>query len=577
MITSFEVRKLGAVKGSFFIPSYQRGYRWGENEVLRLLDDIYQNKDNNYCLQPIVVRKDGETYRVIDGQQRLTTLFIIRKFLHEASRGFIEAPAFCISYETRPNSQSFLESSPEEMIKSANENVDYFFMYDAYTTISAWFDDASKESSRSDLMSLMSRHLNENVSVIWYEIDEGEDERKLFTRLNIGKIPLTSAELIKAMFLSQAAPQSIKREKQEEIALQWDNIEKELHNESLWYFLTNDSGAIYQTRIDLILSLVAGRLAEENDYSIDRKINDPYFTFFVFDALDKSKLEKYWEDITFAFSLLKDWHENHTLYHKIGYLITAGCESLESIYKLSNGLTKKEFESELDTRIKNSISFHGSLEDLSYEHNYGLIQRILLLFNVESVRRNGEQTQWFPFDKYKAQNWSLEHIHAQKSETSRVKEVWQEWLRLHLESLNAIIDDNNKKQGDDALLEEIKKAIEETIDYATFENLRDRVIDRLSVDSNEEYVHAISNLALLNTSDNSALNNSAFDVKRSRIIEMDKTGQFIPFCTKMAFLKYYTESSKNQVHFWGEADRNGYLDAMKMVLGAYLAENEEEE
>ena len=62
-------------------------------------------------------------------------------------------------------------------------------------------------------------------------------------------------------------------------------------------------------------------------------------------------------------------------------------------------------------------------------------------------------------------------------------------------------------------------------------------------------MHSISNLALLNISDNVALSNSTFDVKRNIIIEMDKRGQFIPFCTKMVFLKYYTSSEYNQLHF----------------------------
>ena len=34
------------IKGTFYVPSYQRGYRWGKDEVLRLLDDIYQNGRN---------------------------------------------------------------------------------------------------------------------------------------------------------------------------------------------------------------------------------------------------------------------------------------------------------------------------------------------------------------------------------------------------------------------------------------------------------------------------------------------------------------------------------------------------
>ena len=69
------------------------------------------------------------------------------------------------------------------------------------------------------------------------------------------------------------------------------------------------------------------------------------------------------------------------------------------------------------------------------------------------------------------------------------------------------------------------------------------------------------------------LNNSTFDVKRNIIVEMDRDGHYIPLCTKKVFLKYYTESEDNQIHFWGEADRKAYIAEMNRVLKPYL-ENE---
>ena len=86
-------------------------------------------------------------------------------------------------------------------------------------------------------------------------------------------------------------------------------------------------------------------------------------------------------------------------------------------------------------------------------------------------------------------------------------------------------------------------------------------------------MHSISNMALLNSSDNAALNNSTFDVKRNEIIEMDKAGKYIPFCTKMVFLKYYTPSEDNQLHFWGQEDRVAYIQAINKVLCEYLPED----
>ena len=52
----FKTRNVLTIKGNFFVPDYQRGYRWGENEVKQLLEDIYENGEKSYYLQPIVVK-----------------------------------------------------------------------------------------------------------------------------------------------------------------------------------------------------------------------------------------------------------------------------------------------------------------------------------------------------------------------------------------------------------------------------------------------------------------------------------------------------------------------------------------
>ena len=97
-----EAKLVGDIQGFFFVPSYQRGYRWGDAEVIRLLDDIYATEGKrNYCLQPVVVRKNGDRFELIDGQQRLTTLYLIYRYMNEASFGFIDEPRFSLSYGTR--------------------------------------------------------------------------------------------------------------------------------------------------------------------------------------------------------------------------------------------------------------------------------------------------------------------------------------------------------------------------------------------------------------------------------------------------------------------------------------------
>lgn len=553
-----ETLLVGNIEGDFFVPSYQRGYRWTKNEVVRLLDDIY-DAEGNYSLQPIVVKRNNGVLELIDGQQRLTTLYLLYKFFHNKSNGFLPAPKFSISYETREGSKEYLDSLDEKRMDS---NIDFWHMRKAYDYIDAWYID--KKSNPETLTNLNTK-FERKVQVIWYEVDNKENPISLFTRLNIGKIPLTNAELVKAMFLSSANV-GMTYNRQLEISVQWDEMEKQLNDLSFWYFLTNNNERNYPTRIDLLLDLIVNN---------DKTSNDEYFTFFAFQKLkEEQNLVDVWNKINHTFSILKDWYENHELYHSIGYLIASGYQTISQIYHLSDGKNKKDFSRALHKHIKASIKIKGNYGDLTYEsdRDQRYIFRLLLLFNVESVRRIDGNAQRFPFDKFKHQSsgsgiWSLEHINAQNAEGLHREDAKREWLKLHQASLLNIFG------VEEELVAEIDKMLEmSTIDSITFNQIMERVNAKLSAPGNVEFMHSISNLALLNSGDNAALSNSTFDVKRGQIIKMDMQGKYIPFCTKMVFLKYYTEAEHTHSYFWDKTDRRAYINKINFYLKDYLDE-----
>lgn len=550
---NLDTKLVGEIEGEFLVKSYQRGYRWSKDEVVRLLEDIKQNENNNYCLQPIVVKKENNIYELIDGQQRLTTIFLIYQYIHEKIPYFMP-PKFSISYETRPKSKEYLNDID---ITKKNDNIDYWYMAEAYEAIDDWFSNGHQES-----LPLFSNYFKENVSVIWYEVDDDTDSIPLFTRLNIGKIPLTSSELVKAMFLSNSLNSEMTEERQNEISLQWDNIEKRLRDDSFWYFLTNKGIADYQTRIDLVLDLLANR---------PKNSREKYYTFFAIDNMKKDKsLKEIWNEIQHTYLTLFDWFENHEFYHKIGYLISSEAMSLQDIYNKSKGKTKDEFLNYINNEIKNSIKIEKNYGELDYdkEKDKNDIQRLLLLFNIESVRKNGEETQWFPFNKFKFREngktvWSLEHIHAQQSEGMKTIDAWKEWLTLHLGSIRDVFPD------DQELINRIEQAINKpNLGSEEFNELQSTISARLTGTNSNR--NTIANLALLNSIDNAALNNSTFDVKRNKIIEMDKKGLYIPFCTKMVFLKYYSKSVDNNLHFWSYNDMSAYVGYINDILSEYL-------
>lgn len=569
--TKLELRLVGNISGDFFIADYQRGYRWKE-EVEMLLNDISEVEEGkNYCLQPIVVKKVGDKYELIDGQQRLTTLYLIQRFT-KIYRPKIQVK-YTISYQTRENSKSYLENLDFYAINNDSpNNIDEYFINSAAQIIKSWFEkfndnSQQKYSSDDDAANDIQTKLNNKVHVIWYEVDPSENSTQLFTRLNIGKIPLTNAELVKALFLSRN--NGIDDQKQLEIATQWDIIEKELRNDNFWYFITNEKTENYATRIEMIFNLMANKLLSDKE-----KLR----TFFYFNEKIKREKDKsnVWLEILRYYQKLKEWYENFEVYHKVGYLIATQTITLQELLKESADKTKTVFQQSLDEKIAQSINFSKDYSELSYGSDDDQIEKILLLFNVETIRQKKDEFMRFPFERHKKEKWSLEHIHAQHSEGLNKKEAIKEWIENHKLSLESLNKENMKDllSRCDDLIEKIDNPNDKSNIRDLFTPIFNEIIAKLSENGNIEEIHTLDNMALLSVNNNSTLNNSTFDVKRNKIISMDKTIEYIPVCTRRVFLKYYTVSDKNQLHFWGEADRKAYIQNMNDVLKTYLAINQ---
>mgnify|MGYP000973530833 FL=1 len=578
----FETRGVLEIKGNFFVPDYQRGYRWGENEVKQLLDDIDENRkknekergQNNYYLQPIVLKEKGENYELIDGQQRLTTLYLILNCIKEVLPN--TSINYNINYATRQETQNFLK---EINLSRKEENIDFLFIAKAYSTIRNWFGIDNKEIDSMGIAMDFYRELRKYVKIIWYEPEDNVSGVELFTRLNIGRIPLTNSELVRALFLSRNS--DLTPAEQLEIAAEWDSIEKELHQPSFWAFLTNYQPEDYPNRIDLLFDLMAGG-----------KSRDKYATFFYFNnkIKEKEKKQDLWKDIVAYFARLKEWYGNREVFHKVGFLVSVGNKDKALINLLNStaGKKKDEVSVYLDSEIKKEMK-EVILGELTYQKNKDqtLIHRTLLLFNILSVMNVKDESLRFPFDKYKNNAWSLEHIHAQNAETLNTTEKQKEWLSIHKEVLQSMVERENlenvikeKEEQGSTIETQIKKlrnllnAIEKmeqqnSIVKAQFDELQKEVFEQLSKETEGDYLDSLANMALLNIGNNAALNNSVFEVKRRKIIEMDKAGAYIPYCTRMVFFKYYTSTPSN-LYFWGADDREAYIKAIEETLKPYL-------
>lgn len=628
---------------NFFIPEYQRGFRWGDTQIRQFLEDtysfIYENNadvGSFYCLQPVVVKKMTEQdvsinnleseddnnvwYEVIDGQQRLTTIRIVLALEKLIDR--FNKMQFNLYYKTRPelgrlfDKLIIVEDDEKYSVKYADtsfSDIDSWHILNAANKILAWFQNGSKffhpsiQEFKGGYFENFSNTKDKpkSVQVIWYELRDDSDPYDMFKRLNDKSISLNNAELIRGMFLSDSAtykcdeqllaqfndevhPIVEKREqarKQSHIIEEWDIIESQLWDDKFWSFIKKDNTeGTYSCRIEYIFDLISKKTSDQKD---------SLYTYLEFDDMIKSGSVKdlwdLWIIVETYYSLLKAWYKDPYYYHKIGFLTTElGATVLIELLSESSKTSKAKFKEYIETKIQEVIHDRKKpgrrILDYNYKEDYSMLKRVLFLYNVESTYQQG--LDFFPFDKYKASDWTLEHIHAQNSERidHSMKDKWLEWFEENQKALERlhgrIQDDENLSE----LLTNFNKEYEKlksNKDKYTFKDVTlvfDLVLkyfnDLSAKEGKPTVIHGISNMALLSGSTNSSIGNSVFEVKRQMIMDADARGEYIPLCTRKVFLKYYNKDDKDftvqQNFYWSDRDRRHYLDNIKSVLKTYI-------
>lgn len=575
---------------NFYIPAYQRGYRWKEGQVKDLLNDIWefsQNSDVNgssfYCLQPVVVVKNDDHWQLVDGQQRLTTLYIILHYLEKEHlrRDLSDAykkPVYSMEYETRVGSAEFLKDiQPSAQVN----NIDFYHIAEAYEAVNDWFNGLDYSECDDFIKTLLGKaKKSKSVQVIWYDLsDECKDNDyavEVFSRINIGKIPLTNAELIKALFLQRHdVSENNASVKQIQIASEWDAIEKSLQNSSLWYFISNSKmNGDYATRIEYLFDLMMAK----------PKGDDNLYTFHKFNEMFKNKtkqdgsvdVDQVWKSVKDYFLTFNQWFEDRELYHLIGFLVDSG-SSIVEIKKQSElkGSTKAEFKAYLKKVIRKQVDF--DLGDLDYEVNSDTqkIKSVLLLFNVQTLLSTQEADVRFPFDRYKAEEWDIEHIRSQtdKEITGKNRNLWlEDVLEYFTDSRDPSVINTLSTMSD-----ENKPLIKGICELLNTDFIADSVFIDLYKDVSREFheqdkadwINGVGNLALLDATTNRSYGNAMFPIKRKRIIANDMNGVFVPICTKNVFLKYYSKKMDGLM-FWQKPDADDYLAEIKRTLADFL-------
>lgn len=580
-----ELRAVHTLLGKrYYIPSYQRGYRWTTKQVTQLLDDLLEferkkgkEKGEFYCLQPIVVVplqggqrpqqwQDGEesVYEVIDGQQRLTTILLILQYMKDKQLPLNQL--YELSYQTRIGSSDFLRNIRSKSEEEAERNSDYWHIYHAYRAIDDWFTNKQQEEIELICQLLISKDKLNNVRIIWYELGQSEDKIDVFSRLNIGKIPLTNAELIKALFLRRGNfADNLASLEQVQIASEWDSIENKLQNSSFWTFVSG-CNSNYANHIELIFELIAG-----NKQS--KQTSFEYYT----EVLNASKVpvSKIWLEVKQVFLRLEEWYDNHELYHYIGYLTSMG-SSISEIYQLSLNKSKAQFVQALKEKIKDSFN-NVILDDLEYEpSNLKTIRKVLLLFNIETILCSSKAYTRFPFDLYLLDQWDVEHI---RSRTEYSYKLYQESVLS--ESVSYFESKYELNEQEQELLSEIKDLLLRMGDkkgdayQQDFNELFAKIQKHFGEDKDLQKVNSLGNLTLLDSKTNRSYGNSPFVLKRQRIVQNDKKGVFTPIATKNIFLKYYSHHATD-ILVWQDKDAEDYMQSIQELLSYYFPNQQPE-
>jgi uncharacterized protein with ParB-like and HNH nuclease domain len=216
----------------FLVPEYQRSYVWEKDNINDLLDDLWyafeHNDEKEYFLGSLVLKNTNHKeihheYEVLDGQQRLTTLFILQAVIRDLTDNKELKKTFNkrifqnkneiddiperirVVYRIRDDVEDFIKEfilcldgtlALEELRdKKKIKNISIANMSNAILSMNEFFND----SSRSGDIFNFSKFISNNVVFIYVATSNREDAFRLFTILNNRGIPLTNADILKSI------------------------------------------------------------------------------------------------------------------------------------------------------------------------------------------------------------------------------------------------------------------------------------------------------------------------------------------------------------------------------------------
>ena len=226
----------GREEQTLIVPDYQRGYKWAVKELLSAggveansaletllsnLDGAFcESKDSDYFLQGVTVRESADGLVLIDGQQRVTSFYLILWCLG----GPDAIRPIRLQYDVRAASQRFLDElrdrQPGEFLPQlagdeaegkAEDEQDVYYFKQALRQIHSWWGKRPEEELKR-----LADWLLDRVRVIYLTVDTPEKAVRTFTMMNGAKATMLAEELAKAEALRRLATEGEPVEEEDE-------------------------------------------------------------------------------------------------------------------------------------------------------------------------------------------------------------------------------------------------------------------------------------------------------------------------------------------------------------------------
>ena len=550
------IRELNGHK--FEIPVYQRGFRWTRQQIKELIDDLYvfskDKKKTSYCLQNITIReienRAGETvFEVIDGQQRLTAIWIlVMAYMNSNRYDGGKMPIYHLHYEEKTALSDYVKRVTDAVCEGSGSqtildcerpsNIDAAYIRDAFSYIINEYKFAEIAYSRV-LDAIFSDDFFNNekkIEIIWNEVElrsvEEDDRQKKeeaqtkyvierFSNLNANKIPLTESELIKAHFITRMDDGQA-----EQFSHQWEAMERGLNDNALWNFIS--SGREEETRMDLLFRVYTD-VDHVGQHDLSRMISS---------ALDAAGQPKdIWVKIKEVYETLRDWYEDYYFYHMIGLIVAIEKQDctkiIRDLYNRYTSSTKEDFKAYLKQRIRKAKEYEISFSsrgredwdvnqpgdiilqsrDIAYGRSNDRIKPLLLLFNisllVNAYAVNPENAvERFPFMIYKSKDnpIEIEHInpkHLEGRDANKQEYTPEKKKQWAIKTLEVI---TNLTTRDD---------LAKNVETANWNNKNNSLIDQIEEAAN---LNTLSNLTLVDKNLNIRYGDRFFNEKRNNIL-----------------------------------------------------------